>query len=79
MVRRGLGATAGGTLVAVALTGSWTVVVVAVAVVLVMTVAVCWVVADPDRPARLALLLAAWQHTPDRRSVTGEPGTGPRG
>jgi hypothetical protein len=39
----------------------WTGVVLILAVVVVLTGAVCWVVADAERPARLAMLLRAWR------------------
>jgi hypothetical protein len=50
------------TVLSAALAMSWTAVTVTVAVVLVLTIALCWVVADADRPNRLALLLTAWRH-----------------
>ncbi|HZN75662.1 MAG TPA: hypothetical protein VFC00_28860 [Micromonosporaceae bacterium] len=39
----------------------WTGVVLILAVVLVLTGAMCWVLADAERPARLAMLLSAWR------------------
>jgi hypothetical protein len=48
------------------------VVVVAVAVVLVAVGAMCWIVNDPDRPGRLALIMRAWrgQELPAPSSAT---------
>jgi hypothetical protein len=60
MVRRVLGATAG---LAAVLSAGWTGVALVTALVLVPVLAICWVVADPDRPRRLALLLTAWRRT----------------
>lgn len=62
MIRRVLHTTVSATVLSAALAMSWTAVTVTVAVVLVLTIALCWVVADADRPNRLALLLTAWRH-----------------
>ena len=62
MIQRVLHPTVRATVLSAALTMSWTAVTVTVAVVLVLTIALCWVVADADRPNRLALLLTAWRH-----------------
>lgn len=40
--------------------------------VLVPVVALCWVLADPDRPARLALLLSTWRR-PDAPASAPAP------
>jgi hypothetical protein len=74
MIRRVLHTTVGATVLSAALAMSWTAVTVTVAVVLVFTIALCWVVADADRPSRLALLLTAWRHgTPVRPRHTRKP------
>ena len=63
MLRRIMGTTASGGVLTALLAAGWTGIAVTVAVVLVLTVAICWIVADADRPARLALLLTAWHGT----------------
>jgi hypothetical protein len=47
-------------------TAGWAGAAVVVAVVVVLTLAVCWTIADSDRPGRLALLLTAWRGTTRR-------------
>ena len=49
----------------------WTGVVLILAVVVVLTGAVCWVVADAERPDRLAMLLRAWRANAPRKAVRG--------
>ena len=62
MLRHTLGVTAGGGGVLTALlTAGWTGAVLLAGVVIVLVGAVCWVVADPDRPGRLALLITSWR------------------
>jgi len=72
MLRQTLGVTAGGGGVLTALlTAGWTGVVLVAAVVVVLVGAVCWVIADPERPARLALLITSWRtRTPGRGART---------
>ena len=50
------------------------------AVVLTIVGAVCWVVADPDRPARLALLITTWRTRtpPGRRPAIASRAKRPR-
>ena len=55
-------ATGGGVLTTLLATG-WAGVALAVTVVIVLTAAVCWIVADPHRPRRLALLIQTWRGT----------------
>jgi hypothetical protein len=79
--RRIVGTTAGGGVLTALLAEGWAGIAVAVAVVLVLTVAICWIVADADRPARLALLLTACRgatsSAPGRgRGATRVPGRG---
>lgn len=62
MMRQALGATAGGGALVAALATGWVGIALIIAVISVPTLAVCWIVADADRPQRLALLLAAWRH-----------------
>jgi hypothetical protein len=47
----------------------WTGVVLILAVVVILTVAVCWVVADAERPARLAILLKACRASPSPKAA----------
>jgi hypothetical protein len=47
----------------------WTGVVLILAVVVIITVALCWVIADAERPARLAKLLKACRPSPPSRAV----------
>jgi hypothetical protein len=61
-MRRVLGAISGSTGVLSALfAAGWTGVVLIITVVVILTAAVCWVIADAERPARLAMLLKAWR------------------
>jgi hypothetical protein len=75
MVRHALGVAAGGGgLVSALLAGGWIGVVLMAVVVLALVVAVCWVVADADRPARLALLITSWRAgTPARTARAATP------
>jgi hypothetical protein len=50
-------------LVAVVATG-WTGIALLVIVLIVLIAALCWVLADSERPQRLALLLSTWRHSP---------------
>jgi hypothetical protein len=61
-MRRVLGAIGGstGVLSTIFATG-WVGVILILAVVVVVTGALCWVIADAKRPARLAMLLRAWR------------------
>jgi len=63
MIRRILAA-AGAAVVSSLLAMGWAGVVVLISLVLVGAAVLCWVIADADRPARLALLLAACRRTP---------------
>jgi hypothetical protein len=58
-----VGATGGvsAVLVAVLATG-WTGIALLVFAIVVPIAALCWVLADSDRPQRLALLLNTWRH-----------------
>lgn len=70
MIRRVLTSTVGATALSAALAMGWTTVV----AVIVLAIALCWVVADADRPKRLALLLTAWRHgTPAPPHHTRKP------
>jgi hypothetical protein len=71
MSGRALASTAGGGALAAALATGWVGAVLLIALVLVPTLAVCWVIADPDRPHRLAVLLTAWRHEPSAMVGTG--------
>jgi hypothetical protein len=62
-MRRAIGTGVGGGILSTLLAKGWVGVALAVGVVVVLTVAVCWVVADSERPQRLALLLSAWRGT----------------
>jgi predicted small integral membrane protein len=66
MLRRLAGATAGGGVLATMLAAGWVGAAVLLGVALLLVGAVCWVIADPDRPARLALLFTAWRGSRDR-------------
>lgn len=68
MMRPVLGVTASsGGLITTLLAGGWTAAVLLTVLVLVLVGAVCWVIADPDRPGRLALLITSWRsRTPAR-------------
>jgi hypothetical protein len=61
--------------VVAAFTAGGTGIAVLIIAIVVPIVAICWVVADPDRPQRLALLLTAWRHgtAPPRRSPASTP------
>jgi hypothetical protein len=52
----------GGGMVAAVLGAGWVGAVAVTTVAVVFIAAVCWVVADPHRPRRLALLLSTWHH-----------------
>jgi hypothetical protein len=59
MLRKIVGTTAGGGFLSAALAAGWAGVAVVAVIVVVLTGAVCWVVADAERPGRLALLFTA--------------------
>lgn len=62
--------------VTAALAAGWTGTTLLIVAILVPTAAICWVLADNQRPQRLALLLAAWRHgniTPTRRTAGQRP------
>ncbi|MGH2628457.1 MAG: hypothetical protein ACRDHY_17610 [Anaerolineales bacterium] len=73
-MRRVLGTVGGssGVLSAVFAAG-WAGVVLILAVVLVLTGALCWILADAKRPARLAMLLRAWRTSAPPRAVHRPP------
>lgn len=55
----------------------WTGIALAMAVIIVVVLALCWIINNPDRPERLALLLAAWRGTRSTREMTrSEPAAG---
>lgn len=59
-MRQALGITAGsGGLLSTLLAAGWTGVVLLGAVILTVVISICWVIADPERPKRLALLITA--------------------
>jgi hypothetical protein len=61
MIRWGLAAAGGGGALSTLLAAGW--VGVALVILLIFSVlgTVCWVVADAERPARLALLITSWR------------------
>lgn len=63
LMRRIVATVAGGGALSALLTAGWAGAAVVAAVVVVLTLAVCWTIADPDRPGRLALLFTAWRGT----------------
>jgi hypothetical protein len=71
-MRRVLGAIGGSTgVLSTLFAAGWAGVVLILAVVVVLTCAVCWVVADAKRPARLAMLLRAWRASAPTKSRGG--------
>jgi hypothetical protein len=58
-VLRAVGGGAG--LLSTIFAAGWTGVILILSVVMILTAAVCWVIADAKRPARLAMLLRAWR------------------
>ncbi|MGX6606089.1 hypothetical protein ACWKSP_28765 [Micromonosporaceae bacterium Da 78-11] len=79
MLRQVAGATAGsGGVISALLAGGWTGVVLLAAVVVVLVAATCWVIADADRPARLALLITAWRGRTPARARRVAAATKPR-
>jgi hypothetical protein len=81
MIRRVLHTTVSATVLSITLAISWAAATVTVAVALGLTIALCWVVADADRPNRLALLLTAWRHgtpVPPRHTRKPRPPTAHR-
>jgi hypothetical protein len=67
-MRRVVGAIGTGVLSAIFAAG-WTGVILILAVVVILTGAVCWVVADARRPARLAMLLRACRASAPSKAV----------
>lgn len=61
LMRRIVATVASGGALSALLTAGWAGAAVVAAVVVVLTLAVCWTIADPDRPGRLALLFTAWR------------------
>ncbi|MDT5039198.1 MAG: hypothetical protein QOE51_183 [Actinoplanes sp.] len=60
MQHQALGVTAGsGGVISALLAGGWTGVVLLASLILVLVGALCWVIADPERPGRLALLITS--------------------
>jgi hypothetical protein len=68
--------------VVAAFAAGWTGVAVLIIAIVMPIAAICWVIADPDRPPRLALLMSTWRHgtpLPGRstatqpRRTTGKP------
>lgn len=70
----GLGAAGGaGGAVAAALAAGWIGAILLITLILVPTAAICWILADFDRPQRLALLITTWRH-----GTPASPREGPR-
>jgi hypothetical protein len=68
----GLGAAGGvGGAVAAALATGWIGAALLIVAILVPTAAICWILADSDRPQRLALLVTTWRH--GTRAPTRDP------
>ena len=82
MIRRVLDTTAGATVVSSILAIGWAgtllLVLLTLLLTVVLTIALCWVLADAERPARLALLLCAWKRgtPPPQRGRAESPITG---
>lgn len=70
-MRRALGIGAGGTLLSASLAAGWVALAIAGAVVIAVILALCWIIADSERPGRLALLLTAWRET-SRNSTSAQ-------
>ncbi|MBW4716692.1 hypothetical protein [Saccharothrix obliqua] len=72
-----IGMTGGaGGMVAAALAAGWIGAALLIIAILAPIIAICWILADPDRPQRLALLVTTWRHgttTPPRRATTTKP------
>jgi hypothetical protein len=71
MIRRALDTTAGATVVSSILALGWAGALLLVLVTVVLTAALCWVLADAERPTRLALLLSAWKRGAPPPSAAG--------
>ncbi|MFF5097727.1 MULTISPECIES: hypothetical protein [Actinosynnema] len=76
-----------GGMVAAALAAGWVGAALLIIAILAPTIAICWVLADHDRPQRLALLVTTWRHgttpppgattaTKPRRAITEPPAAG---
>jgi hypothetical protein len=74
MVRRLIGTATGGGVLGTVLTAGWVGGMVLIGVVVVLVGAVCWVLADPDRSARVALLVTAWRTRPEIRHPVRQRG-----
>ncbi|WP_309116258.1 hypothetical protein [Saccharothrix sp.] len=62
--------------VAAALTAGWVGAALLIIAIVVPIIAICWILADADRPQRLALLVTTWRHgtaTPPVRTTTTKP------
>ncbi|WP_394617138.1 hypothetical protein JNUCC0626_47265 [Lentzea sp. JNUCC 0626] len=59
---------------AAALDAGWIGAALLIIAIVVPITAICWILADPDRPHRLALLLTTWRHggTAQQRSVAAK-------
>ena len=70
-----VGVTGGtGGAVAAALATGWVGAALLIIAILAPTLAICWVLADPDRPQRLALLVTTWRHgTTTQHLVEAQP------
>ncbi|XVS67845.1 hypothetical protein ACQPYE_17910 [Actinosynnema sp. CA-299493] len=73
-----IGVTGGtGGAVAAALAAGWVGAALLIIAIVVPTIAICWILADADRPQRLALLVTTWRHgtttTPRRATATTNP------
>lgn len=69
----GLGAAGGiGGGVAAALAAGWIGATLLIVAIVAPILAICWIVADSDRPQRLAVLVTTWREgaTPPRRALT---------
>jgi hypothetical protein len=62
-MRRALSIGAGGTILSASLTAGWLGIALSALVVVILILALCWIVADSERPYRLAVLLKAWRGT----------------
>jgi len=69
-LRRVLGAIGGSTgALSTIFAAGWIGVILILAVIMILTGAVCWVIADAKRPARLATLLRAWRASAPPKAV----------
>lgn len=71
-MRRVLGTVGGSTgVLSAVFAAGWASVVLILAVVVILTGALCWILADAKRPARLAMLLRAWRTSAPPRALPG--------